>query len=320
VVSVVVATRNRSHLLPRLCAALVGQRGVGPYEVVIVDDASTDDTWKRLEDLVTTSDLALRPLRLSGRSGPATARNAGWQAAEAPLVAFTDDDCQPATGWLASLVAGFEGADIVQGITMPDPAQEDRRGPFSRTLEVAEEDGYYQTCNIAYRRDLLEQLGGFHEGFRHPTGEDTDLAWRALEAGARTAFVEDALVHHDVRPSSFLVHLGDTWRWEGVVLAVRRHPGLRARFHRRWFWKPSHPPVLLAALGLAAASRPRTTPVRRLTALLLLLPYLWYRARVLPLPGGPRRRLAVIPLALLADLAEVGVLAIASARYRCLLL
>jgi GT2 family glycosyltransferase len=306
--AVVVATRNRAALLERLVSALRAQDGVDHVEIVIVDDASTDDTTDVLRR------LGVNYLRLPKRSGPAAARNAGWRASTAPVVAFTDDDCVPQPGWLAALVRGLRDADLAQGCTRPDPGQAHLEGPFSRTLEVTAETGYYQTCNMGYRREVIERLGGFDERFRHPTGEDTDVAWRAIAGGARTVFVPDAVVHHDVRPSSFSAHLRDTWRWEGVVLAVRNHPELRRRFHRRWFWKPSHPPALLAAAGLVVLAR------RPVVGAALLLPYARYRTRVLPLRGGPRRRVAATPGALVADLTEVGVLALASARYRTLLL
>ena len=321
VVSVVVATHERAALLSRVVHAVEQQRDVGPVELVVVDDASRDETWTRLQQLAQESRVAMQVYRLPRNAGPATARNVGWRAAKAPVVAFTDDDCVPHAEWLAGLLAGIAaGADVVQGRTRPDPEQAARHGPFSRTLDVDAEDGFYQTCNIAYRRDLLEQLGGFDERFRHPTGEDTDLAWRARDAGAATAFTTDAVVFHDVRPSSIRTHLRDTWRWEGVVLTVREHPALRDRFHRRWFWKPSHPKAIAAAAGLVVALGPRRSPGTRVAGVAAAIPYVRYRARVAPLRGGPRRRLAVIPLALAADLAEVAVLAVASARYRCLLL
>jgi GT2 family glycosyltransferase len=259
-------------------------------------------------------------LRNARPRGPAAARNAGWRATDAPVVAFTDDDCAPAPGWLAALVAAVDdqGADLAQGVTVPDPAQRAAMGAFSRTLEVTGPTGYFQTCNMAYRRVVLERLDGFDEGFRYPTGEDTDLAWRALESGASATFVPGAVVYHDVRPSSFAAHVRDTKRWEGVVLAVRKHPKLREHFHRRWFWKPSHPPALLAGAAVVLAAR-RRGPWRA-ASLALALPYLRYRVTVLPLAAGPRRRYALVPLALIADLSEVGVLAAASLRYRTLLL
>lgn len=319
-VAVVVPTHDRAHLLERLVAALARQETPRPFSVVVVDDGSRDETWTMLEKLAASTGLPLVPLRLDPGRGPATARNLGWRATDADVVAFIDDDCVPAPEWLAALANAAARAGMAQGQTLPDPAQASGRGPFSRTLEVTEATGYYQTCNMAYRRDVLERLGGFDERFRHPTGEDTDLAWRALEDGVDAEFVGAAVVYHDVRPSSFIAHLRDTRRWEGVVLAVHLHPRLRDRFHRRWFWKPSHPPAIAAAMGVALALAPQSSVARRLLGLALMAPYVRYRTRVLPLEGGPRRRVAAIPLALVADLAEVAVLASASARYRTLLL
>ena len=317
-VAVVVATHRRAHLLPRLLVALTTQRDTVPYEVVVVDDASDDDTSQVLTALAADAPIPVRLLRLPRNRGPAAARNAGWRATSATRIAFTDDDCVPDSGWLAALTAALDRADLVQGRTLPDPQQP--VGPFSRTLQVEQEDGLYQTCNVAYRRETLEAAGGFDEAFRNPAGEDTDLAWRAIERGARTAFSAAALVHHDVRPSSVRATLRDTPRWGSVVLAVRKHPGLRKQVHHRWFWRASHPPAIAAAAGLVALAAGRSARTRA-AGTGLLLPYARFRLRTAPLPAvGPRRRLALLPAALLVDLAEVGVCAAASVRFRRLLL
>lgn len=318
VVAVVVATHGRAALLPRLLRALTTQQGAPAYEVVVVDDASRDGTRAVLHELAGQAPVPVRVLGLARNRGPATARNLGWRSSAARLVAFTDDDCVPSPGWLAALVAGLADADLAQGRTLPDPEQLGSSGPFSRTLCVEAEDGFYQTCNVAYRRETLDRAGGFDEEFRHPAGEDTELAWRAVEAGARTTFVPDALVHHDVRPSSVLATLRDTPRWGSVVLAVRKHPPLRERLHSKYFWRASHRPALLAVLGLAALGTGRRTG---LAGLALLAPYARLRLLTDPLPTlGPRRRMALLPAALLVDAAEVGVCAAASLRQRRLLL
>jgi GT2 family glycosyltransferase len=242
-------------------------------------------------------------------------------------VAFTDDDCVPQPGWLAALAAGLEHADVVQGRTMPDPAQADR-DPFSYTITVEGEWGYYEACNIAYRRDLLDRLGGFDETFRYHGdappgagpiyGEDVDLAWRARAAEARIVFDADALVLHDVRSRSFLEHLKDLPRWEGIAMAMAKNPRLRDRCHWRWFWVRSHPWALLAAAGLAVAGASRS-PAGRLAGGAMVWPYVRFRTRVLPV-GRRRHWPATIPLAFLTDLLEIGVFARASLRYRTLVL
>jgi len=292
--------------------------------VVIVDDASPDDSSPdgpaaALERLSATARIRILALRQDRNAGPAAARNRGWRAGHGALVAFTDDDCTPTPGWLAALVAGFADADVVQGRTAPDPAQVHNHGPFSRTLDVAGPNGFFQTCNVGYRRADLESVGGFDESFRHPMGEDTELAWRVIGTGARTGFAPDALVHHDVRPSSLVTSLRDMGRWESVVLTARRYPPVRQFLHSRWFWKASHPPALLALAGLMLllGSRGRA----RIGAAALLGPYVRHRLLVTPLPGTRRRaRVTLLPAALVHDLAEVAVLAAASVRYRRLLL
>ena len=316
--AVVVATRGRAGLLPRLLAALAAQRGVPSYEVVLVDDASPDDTWATISALTASSPLTVRGVRMPAQSGPAAARNAGWRASDAERIAFTDDDCVPGPDWLHTLVRALDDVDIAQGATLPDPAQRDKLGPFSRTMEVTGPTGYFQTCNVAYRRSTLEDVGGFDDDLRQ-AGEDIELATRAQAAGARTAFCADAVVHHDVRPSHLLEHLRATRRWGGIVLAVRKQPSLRQRLHHGLLWKRSHAPALLAAAGVAATA---TAPgAWRLLGAAATLPYVRHRLVVEPLKHtGRRDRVLLLPAALVSDLTEVGVLAAASARYRTLVL
>lgn len=319
-IAVVVSTYNRARLLPRLVAALEEQQTELSFEVVIVNDASTDDTARVLDALAQAATIPVRVIHQLQNAGPATGRNAGWRASRAPHIAFTDDDCVPQPEWLAELVDGLEVADIVQGRTAPNPDQARSAGPFSRTLDVPAMDGFFQTCNIGFRRSWLEQLAGFDESFRHPAGEDTDLAWRAIEAGAQAAFAEGAVVHHDVRPSSVMASIRDTWRWEGIVLTVRNHPEIRSRLHSRWFWKASHPPALAAAVGLSVAAVSSSRQARA-AGLALLLPYAKHRLVDAPLPNIRRRhRLSWLPAAFAVDAAEVAVMAAASGRYRRLLL
>jgi GT2 family glycosyltransferase len=299
--------------------ALAAQVDAPPFEVVLVDDASPDAAWDALERAVADGPIDVHLRRRAVNGGPAAARNDGWRRASAPWVAFTDDDCVPDRTWLSELAACFDGADVVQGRTTPDPAQLDRRGPFSRTLSVPRETGHYQTCNIAYRRHWLERLGGFDEAFR--VAEDTDLAHRAIRRGARTAFVDSAVVLHDVSPSRFTAAVRATQAWSTIPLAVGRHPHLRDLVHRRVFWKASHPPAIAALAAVALATAPgRRRRSRRVAAVTLLAWYPWFRTRRHRLAGGPRRSVAAIPGALVVDLAEVAAMARGSWRHRTFLL
>lgn len=314
-VSVVVATYNRAHLLRRLIDALERQGDGVAFETIVVDDASTDATRRTLDQLATTSPFPLVALHRVTNGGAAAARNAGWRVARGDLILFTDDDCAPQPGWVAALARAAEAADIVQGATVPDPAQVGNLGPFSHTIEVTREAGEYETCNMAYRRDVLEALGGFGEEFRHPYGEDTDLAWRAKAAGFRSAFAPDAVVHHDVRPSAFGPYLRDRRRREGMVLTLHNHPELRRRLWAGAFLHQSHAATIATvAAGVAAVLRP--TPAKLAAAAGSAAWYAWNCRKTRPRPQRKREWLAVVPAAFVADLYEVAVVARAAARYR----
>ena len=198
--SVVVATYNRAASLDRLLTAIAAQHDlvIAP-EVVVVDDGSTDDT---------AAVVARHGHRrvVTGHVGPAVARNAGWRAAQGEVIVFTDDDCVPATDWLAGLLAACadEGVDGVGGGIVPllHGYFED----FSHAERLADHgvaaDGtvrYLVTANAAYRRSALERVGGFDETFPRPAGEDVDLSARVAETGGRLALAPNAVVAHDYR-------------------------------------------------------------------------------------------------------------------------
>src|SRR5207253_10116131 len=99
----------------------------------------------------------------------------------------TDDDCSPQPEWLSALNLGLEEFDIVQGRVEPDPSQWSQMGSFTRSIGIGGENGFYETCNIGYRRDVLERMGGFDEKLRW-AGEETDLGCRARASGATYRF------------------------------------------------------------------------------------------------------------------------------------
>jgi glycosyltransferase involved in cell wall biosynthesis len=329
-VSVVIPTYRRRQLLDGLLNALAMQRDAPAFEVVVVDDCSNDGTAEAIERRAADVPFPLKVLRMPRNGGPAAARNAGWRSARGSYIAFTDDDCTPDPGWLAALAGGLERADVVQGRTVADVEGMARMGAFGRSLAV-DEEGLYPTANMGYRREVLERLGGFDEHFRHPAGEDTDLAWRAREEGASTAFVPDAVVVHAAHAYSYADFLREKFRWEGVVLVVSRHPGLRRYFHSHWFWRPSHPPALLAAAGLAAGAWAAAGTARSgglharhlgvaVAGIAALAPYHRYRMRRDPLFTRRRNQYLLLPAVLAGDLLEIAVVVRASLRYRTLVL
>jgi glycosyltransferase involved in cell wall biosynthesis len=265
-VTVVAATHNRPDRLAALLDALRAQTlGSERFDVVIVDDASGDDTARVLAAAQKRGDLALTVLRHETGRGPAAARNAGWRAAQTPVIAFTDDDCRPSPDWLqaglAAMAATANGTReaIVQGLTEPDPQEADRLGPFTRSLNVPALDHWYATANMFYSRATLERLGGFDETtFSRPGGEDTDLAWRAIGDGVPAAFSADARVWHAVHELGPLQRLRFATRWDETMAVFGRYPELRRRtLVRGLFWKESHYHLARTVAGLLLPGRLR---------------------------------------------------------------
>lgn len=310
-VSVVVATRDRADRLRRLLDSLRAQTlRPSEFEVIVVDDGSRDGTAGVLATAGEHGSPTLRTLCFTDSAGPATRRDQGWRAASADLIAFTDDDCEADPGWLQALLSAAEAAPdtILQGRTDPIEAERDRLGPFARTMSVTRLGPYYQTCNIAYPRAVLEAVNGFDLSFPLPVGEDSDLAWRALAAGATARFVEDARVHHAVNVLGPKRMLRDALRWGEVARVMRLHPGLR-REALTWgvFQRPSH---CLLTVALAGALLSRRLPAATLAA----YPYL----RHLEQRWGESPELA--PYLVAYDAVEVGALLRGSIRHRVLVI
>jgi len=311
-VSVVIATHGRARLLAETLDALDAQEGPS-FEVVVVDDDSPDDTSEM------AAARGVKALRVR-RGGPGRARQAGWQAAAGSVIAFTDDDCVPTPQWLAELIAPIVrgDADFVQGRTLPRPDQLHLRGPWSRTQRIVSEKGFYETCNIAYRRDALERLGGFSPEYEGPftSGEDCDLAWRAKKAGYRSAFAPDALVHHAVWPSSYRERIRNIRRREMVVRVVRDHPEIRALLYRRYFFRSSHLRTLVAIGGLVGAGSVR----RWLPAAIAGVTTIGYVVRTRDRPQPAARRVLQLGQIVTVQLLELAVFIRSSIRHRTLLL
>jgi GT2 family glycosyltransferase len=256
-VSVVVSSYERPERLVRLLAGIRAQTvAPGEFELIVVDNGSGPATGQVLAAERTRGALELRTVRHERTLGPAGGRNSGWRLARAALVAFTDDDCVPAPGWLEALLsaAAAHPGVILQGRTEPDAVELGDDGMLlARTVRIDGAGPQYETCNIAYPRALLEELGGFDERYGlRPAGEDTDLAWRALERGATAVFVPEALVRHAVERLGVRGALRDAGRWGACAQLFARHPRSRSMLYGDVFWNVWHYLLLRSILALAA--------------------------------------------------------------------
>jgi GT2 family glycosyltransferase len=311
-VSVVVSTYNRPARLARLLDSLSAQTlAPDQLEVVVVDNGSGPETGRVLATEAERGRLTLVVVRHEVTRGPAGGRNAGWRVARAPLVAFTDDDCAPEPSWLEALlaVAGQHPRGVVQGPTRPDPRELANDLLFSHTVRIERLGPQFETCNILYPRAVLEELNGFDEAFGlQPAGEDTDLAWRAIESGAETVFADDAVVHHAVERVGARGMLRIAGRWSAVTRVFADHPQTRSLLYRRVFWNVWHYLLWRSLLALAAPAWLRRLLLAR-----------WLRElsrRAREQGAGP----AAIPFLVVYDAVECWSVAKGAVRHRTLVL
>jgi glycosyltransferase involved in cell wall biosynthesis len=227
-IDVVMPTRNRAALLRRALESLLAQNyPAEQFSIIIVDDGSTDETWSVLESV---KDSRVRARRIEHR-GPYSARNEGWRAGSGEIVAFIDDDCVADANWLSAIARGFARSEVLglQGRTVTLPAL---KTPLTHQVVVSRPNTLYETCNIAYRRKVLADVGGFAADLYYTA--DTLLAVAVSALGA-IAFAPDMLVIHPPRPRHFLDRTEWT-RWlAGAWLLHQRYPEFFRRERARHF-------------------------------------------------------------------------------------
>lgn len=200
-ISVVVATYNRGEALVTLLQALTHQTiPHQDYELIIVNDGSTDQTEALVERFKADRQVRITLLYQKNK-GPAAARNTGIRQAAGEIIAFTDDDCIPDTNWLEVIMQNLNSNSIagLQGSTYTTHAG---ITPLTHQIDNPEGNKSVPTCNAAYRKDVLQQVGGFDELFPFPHNEDADLAWRILPLGA-IPFCKEMRVYHPPREDRF---------------------------------------------------------------------------------------------------------------------
>ena len=223
-VSVVVCSYNGGRTLEQ-CLRSLGELAYPDFEVILVDDGSTDDT----------PDIAARfpDVRMirQENQGLSVARNTGLGAATGEIVAYTDADCFADPDWLTLLVHQLEtsGATAVGG---PNLTPEDgwlagcvacAPGQPIHVLESDEEAEHIPGCNMAFRREALLAIGSFDPLFRK-AGDDVDVCWRLREAGYRITFAPGAFVWHHRRQGPRAYLRQQSGYGEAEALLATRHP------------------------------------------------------------------------------------------------
>ena len=271
--SIVIPAYNAEKTIGRTIEACLDQDFNGTLEVIVVDDGSTDTTGK----------IAQRyPVRYvyQENSGPASARNRGWKTSKGGFVCFTDSDCIPQRGWVEKLLRNYHGNGKVGAVGgsywIANPAsllatciQEEIT---IRHLAMPREVRCLGSYNLSVKKSVLEETGGFDEGYRKASGEDNDLSYKILKYGYKVLFDREALVahYHRERLGKYLSDQYTHGFWRARL--YKEHPDMaRGDDYTRW---KDILEVPMSLLTMSITPFIWTPGAGKLLASLLLLNYL----------------------------------------------
>lgn len=238
-VAVIAAVYNEENNISLLLNSLLRQTRM-PDEIIVVDDGSTDRTAEIIKGF-SQQHPVIRYLYQENR-GPATARNKAWRNTRADLCLFTDGDCVPDEEWVESLIEPFKEEEVgAAGGTYRTQNSESVLARFIgyeiawRYRNVKGEIDVHGSYNLAIRRRILEELGGYKEKYRVPSGEDWDLTYR-ISSRYKMKYVPQAVVGH-YHPDNFSQYMRIQFRRAyDRVMVYNDHPGKLSRdtYTNRW--------------------------------------------------------------------------------------
>jgi GT2 family glycosyltransferase len=238
-VSLVIALYNQVAYTRR-CIESIQSCTSGSYELILVDNASTDGTAEYLHE------IDARIIRNTNNLGCAKAWNQGIRASRGDVIGILNNDIVVTSGWMENLLTFMERGG--HGIVCPAA----REGPLDYDLD-AYARAFTAACAQAERRDLyapcmiisrtvFDRIGLFDEGFTYGGCEDTDFRWRAEQAGFSVAMTGSVLIHHFSMVTQDSIKRTETNQyWDQNMIHFRKKWGRTIRgnwFERRWTdWK-----------------------------------------------------------------------------------
>jgi lipopolysaccharide/colanic/teichoic acid biosynthesis glycosyltransferase/GT2 family glycosyltransferase len=261
VISVIIPAYNAEDTLEDCLTALEAQSVARErYEIIVVDDGSTDSTAEI---------AAQRGVQLirQPNAGPASARNRGAEAAQGDVLLFTDADCAPAPDWIERLIEPFRDPQVAgakgvyrtrQGALVARFVQREYEDKYARMSRQKQID-FVDTYSAAYRRDVFVANGGFEQRFPTASVEDQELSFRLARKGYKLVFVPQAVVYH-----RHAATVGAYWRRK---FGIGYWKALLLRWHPERAVRDSHTPqviklqmALMGLLLLAASAIPLWPP------------------------------------------------------------
>ncbi len=243
-ISAIMPCHNRAHDLLRTLNAYDRQRGVGPFELIAVDDGSTDHTWQILQSYEPNR-FALKIIRQETNQGPAAARNRALAEASAPLILFVGDDILPDSCLIEGHLAAHRyypqtQVSILGRVAWPSDlpvntlmAHIDGIGAQQFSYHYMQ-DGHpydfrhFYTANISLKTDLLQtQPHGFDTQFPYAAFEDAELSFRLAQQGMQIVYLSHLIGYHYHYHTIWTFALRQFRAGKMACLLARKHPPAR---------------------------------------------------------------------------------------------
>ena len=230
--SIVIPAFNASVTLPLVLDALTRQN-VNNFEVIVVDDASTDDTSKFASEYAQKLDLKV--LRLDENTGRARARNEGIEKSSGDVILLLDSDMEVIPSYVSSHLNLHCQVSRAVGIGAqkysPHLANKALARYYASRGAARLKPGdplpgrYFISGLASFSRSLFDEVGGFNSDFRFYGGEDQELGLRFHKAGANLTYLSEAVgYHHHLRRLEDVVSALEEYGRHGVPLVLAKHP------------------------------------------------------------------------------------------------
>ncbi len=190
--SIVVSTYNRLPYLKNCLASLLDLDFYN-YEIIVIDDGSTDGTGEYLDGL---KEERIKVFHNERNLGLSLGRDKGIELSRYDIIAFTDDDCQADRFWLSRLTERFADDRVGLAIGQVFYRAQNYRGYFPERLVSNPQAKWPMGCNIAYRKKVFSQVGNFDPAYFFYNNEDSEMAIRAISGGWSFYRVPEAIIYH----------------------------------------------------------------------------------------------------------------------------
>jgi glycosyltransferase involved in cell wall biosynthesis len=195
------------------------------YEVIIASDGPDFETRKAMRNWITETNLNAQYIPSTDKRGPAATRNRGWISAQAPLIAFTDDDCLPDKNWLATLLNHYHGECFIAFSGKTQVRLSKYPTDFALNLSKLA-DASFITANCACTKKALIKIGGFDERFKMAWREDSDLEFKLISNHITIKRVVHAVVDHPVYRVKWGISILEQKKGLYDALLFKKHPQL----------------------------------------------------------------------------------------------